>query len=87
MKAYLIKTKKGEQFWTVQMPIEEQLTTEEVIGEADITEDFVVELPENNKDRNYLILELAQMVRLNNVEDKLEQAKNRKTRKPRKGFK
>jgi hypothetical protein len=87
MKAYLIKTKKGEQFWTAQMPVEEQLTTEEVIGEADITEDFVVELPDNNKDRNYLILELAQMVRLNNVEEKLEQAKNRKTRKARKSLK
>jgi hypothetical protein len=87
MKAYLIKTKEGEQFWTAQMPVEEQLTTEEVIGEADITEDFVVELPDNNKDRNYLILELAQMVRLNNVEEKLEQSKNRKTRKARKSLK
>ena len=87
MKAYLIKTKKGDNFWTVQLPVEEQIADEEVIGEAVITEDFVKELPANNKDRNYLILELAQMVRFANVENKLENAKNRKTRKPRKGFK
>ena len=85
MKAYLIQNKRGKKFWTVQLPVEEQLKEEEVVSEADINEDFVSEL--STEDKNYLILELAQMVRFNNVETKFEEAKNRKTRKPKKGFK
>jgi hypothetical protein len=85
MKAYLIQNKRGKKFWTAQMPVEEQLEDEEVISEATIEEKFVSELPA--EDKNYLILELAQMVRLDNVEEKLADAKNRKTRKARKSIK
>jgi len=83
MKAYLIQNKKGKKFWTAQLPVEEQLEDEEVIGEATIEETFVSEL--SAEDKNYLILELAQMVRFANIEEKFEEAKKRKTRKPRKG--
>jgi len=82
MKAYQIKTKKGRKFWTAQLPIEEQSDNEEVIAEETICEDFVKEL--SDEEKNFMILELAQMVRLNNVEEKLLQEQKKKPGKARK---
>ena len=83
MKAYKIKPKKGKTFWTTQLLVEEQ-TGEEVIGEATIDEDFVSELSE--EDKNYMILEMAQTIRLDNVAEKLEEEKKKKPGKARKTF-
>jgi len=84
MKVYQIKSKTGKKFWTVQPPIEEQLVNEDVIGEETISEDFLLDISE--EDKNYLILELAQMLRFNHVEEKLAIEKNRKRRKARKSL-
>jgi hypothetical protein len=86
MKIYQIKSKTGDKFWTVQLPVEEQTSNEEVIAEADITEDFLTDkkIKVSEKDKNYLILELAQMVRLNNVEEKIALEKSKPRRKARK---
>ena len=82
MKAFQIKNKRKHKFWSIQLPVEEQIKNEEVIGEAIICEDFLKEL--SDEDKNYLILELAQMVRLNNVEEKLIAEKNKPKGKARK---
>ena len=88
MKAYQIKSKNSETFWTVQLPTEES-SKEEVIAEAILTEDFLADekIGVSEKDKNYLILELAQMVRLNSVEEKIATEKNRPKRKARKTLK
>ena len=85
MKAYNIKNKRNHTFWTVQLPVEEQLADEEVVAEADISEDFLKEI--TDEDKNYLILELAQTIRLNNVEERLEFLKNQTKGKARKKLK
>jgi len=82
MKAFQIKNKRKHTFWTVQLPVEEQIIDETVLGEAIICEDFLKGI--TDEDKNYLILELAQMVRLNNIEEKLEADKNKPKGKPRK---
>ena len=82
MKAYNIKNKRNHTFWTVQLPVEEQIVDEEVIAEADICEDFLKEI--TDEDKNYLILELAQMIRLNNVEERMIAEKNKPKGKARK---
>lgn len=82
MKAFQIKNKRNHKFWTTQLPVEEQIEDEEVLAEATICEDFLKEL--SDEDKNYLILELTQMVRLNNVEEKLIASQNKPKGKPRK---
>ena len=84
MKIYKIKKKLSEDFWTIQLPLDDG--NEEVIAEATLTDDFLADkkIAVSEKDKNYLILELAQMVRLNNVEEKIALAKIRPRRKARK---
>jgi len=82
MKAYNIKNKRKHTFWTVQLPVSEQLDDEEVVAEADISEDFLKEI--TDEDKNYLILELAQMIRLNNVEERIATEKSKSKGKARK---
>ena len=82
MKAFQIKNKRKHKFWTIQLPVEDEDTGEEVVAEATICEDFLKDV--TDEDKNYLILELAQMVRLNNVEEKLIVNKNKPKGKPRK---
>ena len=84
MKIYQVKTKRGKKFWTFQLPFEE-VDNEEVVGEAILTEDLLKDVSE--EDKNFLILELAQTVRFNNVEEKIETEKNRVKRKARKTLK
>jgi len=85
MKAYQIKNKRGHKFWTVQLPVEDEVTDEEVVAETTISEDFLKEV--TDEDKNYLILELAQTIRLNNVEERLEFLKNQPKGKARKKLK
>jgi len=83
MKIYKIQNNKGKEFWTIQLPLEDD---EEVIGEAQLTDDLLKDkkIAISDIDKNYLILELAQMLRLNNVEEKIEANKKRPKRKARK---
>jgi len=83
MKAYKIKSKTGKKFWTVQLPIDDE-SAEEVIAEADISEDFVKDL--DDEDKNYLILELTQALRFTHVEEKIVAEKNKVKRKARKSL-
>ena len=84
MKIYKIKKKLSEDFWTIQLPLNDG--DEEVVGEAILTDDLLADkkIAISETDKNYLILELAQMVRLNNVEEKIALAKIRPKRKARK---
>jgi len=87
MKIYKIKKKSNKDFWTIQLPLNDG--DEEVVGEAILTDDLLADkkIAISETDKNYLILELAQMIRLNNVEEKIEIAKNRPKRKARKTLK
>ena len=79
MKAYQIKPKKGKTFWSVQTE-----DKDEVIAQAEVTEDFVKTLSE--EDKVYMILELAQKIRLDSVEKRLEEEKSRPKGKGRKSI-
>ena len=87
MKIYKIENKAGKTFWTMQLPLDDG--NEEVVGEATLTDDLLADkkIAISEKDKNYIILELAQMVRLNNVEEKIAIAKIRPKRKARKTLK
>ena len=69
MEIYKVKTAKGRTFWSIQLP--EADADEEVVGSQTVTEELLAEIP--SIDKTYIILELLQIVRQENVERKAKE--------------
>lgn len=77
MEIYQIKTAKGRTFWSMQLP--EADSKEEVLGSQIVTEELLEEI--SSQDKTYIILELLQKVRQENVERKAAEVAKRSQKK------